>query len=296
MRKLITALLALTAINVYALDSNSIVSKNNIFLSPHYDDILLTFGGTIHTNSQSFNNSKVTIYDFFSVSNWTGNDENIQSNQRISKVTAQRNSEDVQVFNQLFNGQLKYRMITMGYLEAPLRNYSGPKTAGGGPGGNFSTFRSDEINLYNNIYQDVKPILKQDNCSVFLLSAIGYHIDHFILREAVIRAAHDLGSEAKCKIYFGEDEPYTGANMDKSNVQINAFKQRLNLTPIDIKADAKWKVDMFNNNYYSQYESGYDEGVSNRIKVLNGHERLYLWQDYARAHTDPSCNQNFCKY
>ena len=134
------------------------------------------------------------------------------SDKRINEITLTRIQEDRQNLTNMFKGWKNFQYNFYGYREAPLRNYVGPKTAGGGAGGDFTTFRKPEKELFNKLTDRAKIFLVKDDCAVFILSAIGHpqHIDHFILREAVVRAAFELGPKAKCTIYFGEDEPYTG--------------------------------------------------------------------------------------
>jgi LmbE family N-acetylglucosaminyl deacetylase len=200
--KLLVALLsvAATAIPSVVYAENSVATplpQNLIFVSPHADDIALTFGGLIN-NEKGLSDKNNTTMLIFSQSQWTENDNAKDlSPQRISKVSQMRLNEDQAALDNLFN--FNYRMETYGYPDAPIRHYEGPKTAGGGPGGNFSTFGTPEKQVYQDLVPMFENKLKTPNCAMFVLMANGYHVDHFIVREAVITAARNLGKKAQCQ-------------------------------------------------------------------------------------------------
>lgn len=278
-----------------------VISQTNLyFLSPHADDISLTFGGLIQSED-GFKNKNIRYTTYFGTSNWTANELNLSTDKRVNTITHMRFKEDRDALTELFGGWKNYLYTFHGYHDAPLRDYVGSLTAAGGPGGNFSTFREAEKKLFIEFYNNVKPILAQPDCAAFVLMANGFHIDHFILREAVIKAAHDLKDQAQCQIYFGEDQPYTGANPDAVNAQILEFVDRLGLVPITYPIDVDKKIALFTNNYFSQYEPVYPSAIEARTKLLGdgvrGGERIYLWPivNYKNSATDPTCTQDFCQ-
>ena len=313
------------------------ITKKMIFLGPHPDDIVLTFGGFLETYKEAMP-QYIDYMVAYNISNYTADGCEIDTNpnidctglnadlsdDRINLVTGLRMREDLNYFNcSLFisaadkatydfshpiNCQKYSKKIVnihiLGEPDALIRGYSGTKTAGGGPEGNFSDFRDQEIASFENIYNAVYPLLQTPNCSLFTLSAIGSHIDHFIVREAIIKAAYDLGDRAQCQIYFGEDQPYMGSNEKDSERDIQAFKARLQLKDITYPINAEDKLNSFLNNYPSQNEGEiYPQAILDRAKKLNdrdsdqGGERFYKWErkHYEKSKTDPSCKQDFCQ-
>ncbi|MDC5707244.1 hypothetical protein OPW41_20720 [Vibrio europaeus] len=275
-----------------------IKEKNVFFLSPHPDDTLLTFGGLIN-NMQLTNqleDKNVIGEVFFSMSNYTTNHLDELTNKRIFDVTTMRFNEDLAAHIDMFKSWDKFRYKTNGFGDAPLRKYQGSKTAGGGPGGDFADFRESEAQIYLRMAEDMKPMLKTENCAVFALIANGSHIDHFIVREALIKAAYDLGDEVQCQIYFGEDQPYTGSNLKKRDDQYKSLKERLPkgaLTPRDYGVDYRYKMALYKKHYLSQYDaSGYIPSLKkNKI------ERLYTWDkaSYKKIKTHPHCKGEYCE-
>ncbi|MSP53043.1 MAG: hypothetical protein EXR81_02170 [Gammaproteobacteria bacterium] len=276
----------------------NIKEKNLVFLSPHPDDIALTFGGLVLAN-KGFKKHLIHYSVFFGTSNWTDNELNIKTDHRIEYVTVTRFAENRLALNRMFGGWQNYHFTFQPFWDSLLRDYAGPPTAGGGPGGDFSTFRPIEKKTFQDIVALVKPIVAQKDTAIFILLAIGSHIDHFILREAVITAAYELGDQAHAQIYLGEDQPYTGslANTKVTVATIKQLTKRLGLQPLTYPIKIQEKVDLFQEIYFSQYSPDYIVGLKNRAKQLNGGERIYLWpkENYKKTPSDPSCKQSYCK-
>ena len=163
----------------------NITEKNLVFLSPHPDDITLTFGGLIIAQKGLKKHHK-DYHVFFGTSNWTENDLNSMTNHRVETVTVTRFTENIFALNALFGGWDQYHFNFHGFYDAVLRRYQGPATAGGGPWGNFSTFRKIEKDNFQAIVEIVKLILVKKDTAVFALMANGAHIDHFILDSETI--------------------------------------------------------------------------------------------------------------
>ena len=101
------------------------------------------------------------------------------------------------------------------------------------------------------------------------------HIDHIIVREAVLDAYVKLGKSVNAQIYIGEDLPYTGLASDENWVKANLFLAQFKWQLLDFPVDANAKASLVEKHYPSQVEDSYREGVMNRARQLNGHERLY---------------------
>lgn len=267
------------------------------FFSPHPDDILLTFGGLIHKLSgqgELGNRNSVTEV-FFGLSNYTTNHLDVLTNKRVSDVSTLRFTEDFLSHVSMFGSWKHFRYQSNGFYDAPLRLYRGSTTAGGGPGGTFLNFRAVEQEAYEQIVEQVKPALKQENCAAFVLLANGSHIDHFIVREAVMQAAAELGNEAKCEIFFGEDQPYTGANPDAANDEIDSIKARLPagaITKHSYWIDKQKKINAFKEYYLSQYDATYIPSLES-----TDFENVYRWEPktYGALKPHPNCGGAYCQ-
>jgi hypothetical protein len=294
MNAVVCALLALPGMSQAEFN---ITHKNLHFFSPHPDDILLTFGGLIHNLSEkgALPQHRSVTEVFFGLSNYTTNHLDVLTNKRVSDVSAQRFTEDFLSHISMFGSWKNFRYQSNGYYDAPLRLYRGSTTAGGGPAGTFLNFRAAEQEAYENIVAQVKPTLKKENCAAFILLANGSHIDHFIVREAVMKAAAELGSEAKCEIFFGEDQPYTGANPSNANDEIDSIKARLpagSITKYSYWIDKKKKIDTFKEYYLSQYDVAYIPPLES-----SDFEVLYRWDPstYGALQSHQNCSNSYCK-
>ncbi len=293
----IIAFHSMFAINNKSINKDTPIDfpHNLIFVSPHPDDILLTFAGLIDNNNGFINHNTQSMV-FFNTSQHTMNSNPSDlSKERTKRVSMQRYLEETSAINDLF--QDKARLETYGYLDAPLRHYKGHKTVTAGPGGNFNTFGIQEISIYNQLIAILKNKLQTTDCAMFVLMANGSHIDHYIVREAVITAAKQLGNKATCKIYFGQDQPYTGANPENSKKEMINFQKRLSLQKISYKINHTNKINNFAKHYISQYSEDYAIGINTWANVNNGKEDIFFWDPklYAQAPIDISCNQTFCK-
>ena len=108
------------------------------------------------------------------------------------------------------------------------------------------------------------------------------HIDHILLREALMDAWDELEQKTNTTICFGEDQPYAGL-ADKNDWDIaRSYLNALPLIEINYPIDTERKSDLLMNHYPSQVEESYREGVLNRAEQLKqkygsdtGLERLY---------------------
>ncbi len=254
-----------------------IFPKNLLFVSPHCDDTLLTFFGLIE-NHGGFTDHNIQSLLIFSRSQWITKDPNNTdlSLERINRVSTQRSLEETEAINSLFKNRA--RMESYGYPDAPIRLYKGPATAGGGPWGDFSTFGTQETEIYHKLISLFKNKLQIPESALFVLMSNGSHIDHFIVREAVITAANSLGNKARCKIYFGADQPYTGANPEQAVEQILYLQQRLKLQKISYKINYHNKIDAFATYYKSQCSDEYKTSLESWAQFNNDYEDIYLWE------------------
>lgn len=259
-------------------DNPAFPGQTVLFLSPHPDDIALTFGGLI-LNNAGFKGKTVICSTFFSRSQWTDNDQEFNlSTKRINTVTKERFAEELDCLTFMFNDAVNARLEHYGFSDAPVRHYAGKKTVAGGPGGDFSCFKKLETKAFNQIKEIIKSKLQIPDSAIFLLMANGQHIDHFIVREALIASVRELGPDkVKSAIYFGEDQPYTGGSPEEAAREIKQLTSRLNLQPIAYNIDIGKKTDLFTNYYYTQFDDSYVTNLKARYDLLGGKEQIYLW-------------------
>lgn len=303
---LIPFVLIASAQSAYAYsDIYNIEGKENlIIISPHQDDALLTFGGYLQflKDAGKLDNVRTEINVMVGLSNYSTNWHNVTTEHRVMHISKNRYSEDLDGLSNLFGGWDKFRYKIQGLWDAPLRGYEGRETAGGGSAGTFKDFRQEEISEFNYAVEIIKPMLINDKSLVLVPIANGNHIDHFIMKEAVIKAAYILGDEAKATIIFGQDQPYTGANPSGENEEIDALIKRLPSNAItknyvtlikDTNGETS-KLRIYKKDYLTQYDEGYLIPLENNIE-----ETLYVWKPSTyksvKSHIDCGVNQTFCK-
>lgn len=305
---------------VTPLNNGPIIMESKLkFISVHPDDLSLTFGGLI-LNNNGFSGKKISIYEPFDQSNYMsgGSWASDYTNSRVADVTGIRMTEDLTAFNSLFKTWVNYKFGAKLYPENSLRNYMsggnitdktdfGSISVKANNNGYFPYFTKLDKQYYRSVYYDMIDLLYDNNCVVFAPLAAGnptvlQHLDHFLVREAVTQAAHDLalkyGTDKICKIYFGEDQPYVNSDPAGSAKVINNFISRLHSNQkITYNIDAAKKWDVISKSYKSQieYDDIYKEGV-----VIKGtpNETVYLWDknSYSKALPDHSCNEKYCNY
>jgi len=108
------------------------------------------------------------------------------------------------------------------------------------------------------------------------------HIDHILVREAVMDARDEMVHHTNATICFGEDQPYSGLANKNDWDKARAFINDLPITEINYRIDAERKSDLLMKHYPSQVEESYREGVLNRADQLKekygsntGVERIY---------------------
>ena len=263
--------------------------ENLYFLSPHYDDVILTFGGLIENLVKAKAKKSYHILHFFSRANYQARD--IEGNKRtddkrLQYATGIRLIEELNCLDELF-GDIRYSYQIEGEKECFAR--SKPMKEGESfefPQGNKNSFDENDWKIYRRIKQTLKPLLLKENHAVFCPYAMKEHIDHVILRDALVETVQENTSSIKAQVFFGEDQPYTGLASPDDWETNRAFQSQLDLIEIDYPINAAKKADMVMKHYPSQVEESYREGVLNRsdelLKMNNwqnetGCERIYRW-------------------
>lgn len=279
--------------------SNSFPRYNNLqILSPHPDDSVLTFGGLLYDLGKDFTINDVHYNVLANISNYvvTGGSPSVE------EVTGIRHLEDINAYNKLLmtDDRIKhYTYTAFNEKDSPLINSSDT---------DFSGFNDAAVaqfkNAYHQIYNLMATVSQQPGTCAFMVNAAlpnpgGYgHINHFILREAALKAVHDLGSsKLKCDVYLGEDLPYYNNNKTGAHKMIEALTTRLHLTPVDYVIDVEKKMNAVNQ-YPSQLTSDYEAAVRARAVELGDKERVYKLDSnyFTNFHVDSSCSKDYCKY
>ena len=250
-----------------------IKQKNIIILSPHYDDVLLTFGGYLDAlyRNKLVDAKEIKVVNIFSRSTYQAHDDvgnKDVSLDRIKYATGIRLLEDLECLDELI-GHENYIYELLGERECLLRGKNlETNEAFEFPHGTRDDFGDEDWQIYGRIKKYASKLLALKDTAILLPLGVKEHIDHIILREAVIDAKRELKDNLNAVIYFGEDQPYTGhANKDEWE-KAEAFLKRHNVLTINYQVNILRKTDLLFKHYTSQVEESYREAVLKRARQL----------------------------
>ena len=267
---------------------SEVIPENNIIvLSPHYDDVALSFGG--YLNALAVNHliggKNIRIVSIFSRSNYQVRDEEGNADvslKRIQYATGIRLLEDLNCIDDMI-GHDNYTYEIKGERECMLRQKSWKLgEVFEFPQGNKGNFEEEDWEIYTRIKKYASRWIIPKDTAVLLPLGMKEHVDHVILRDAVVDARSELAEQGNAVIYFGEDQPYTGL-ADNNDWEIaETFLNTMSVEQIDYNIDANRKADLVWKYYRTQVEESYREGILNRSAQLNkkygtntGVERVY---------------------
>jgi len=273
---------------------------NLIMVVPHHDDTILGCGNfVIEALARGVLTTVTRVFVSCSRTNFFANyQEGLLSEEQIQRVTQARIEEDTLGCNDLFGGSYNWRQGIIGEWDAPIRGYSGPMTAGGGSWGDFSTFRPEEIDMYNRLITQYMWMLQEENTTILCLIANGSHVDHFNVREAMLHAAFLVGDNAKAQIVFVEDEPYTSDNTDQRFVEFDKLNARTGngLTSLGMACrPGQYKNthmhEIFDAHYRTQYTDDYEADLNKNNDFI-----IYTLDKakYKSITKDTSCTADYC--
>jgi hypothetical protein len=264
-----------------------IPEKNIIILSPHYDDVPLTFGGYLNglTHNQLQGVKNIRIVHIFSRSNYQVRDDEgnrDHSMKRIQFATGIRLLEDLNCLDELI-GKGHYSYEIKAERECAIRQKKWkPGEAFEFPQGDRNDFDDEDWQIFNRIKNYSQEWLQLQETALLLPIGMKEHIDHIILREAVMESVYELIHHVAATIYFGEDQPYTGLADEEDWAKTRVFLNTHPAERIDYPIDEIKKADQVMNYYPSQVEESYREGIINRSiqlkeehKSKTGIERMY---------------------
>ena len=195
---------------------SEVIPENNIIiLSPHYDDVPLTFGGYLDALAvnQLIHGKNIRIINIFSRSNYQVRDEEGNADvslKRIQYATGIRLLEDLNCLDEMI-GYDNYTYEIKGERECMLRQKNWKLgEVFEFPQGNKENFDEEDWEIYAHIKKYAARWIIPKDTAVLLPLAVKEHVDHAILRDAVVDARSELADNGNAIIYFGEDQPYTG--------------------------------------------------------------------------------------
>ena len=250
-----------------------IKEKKIIILSPHYDDVLLTFGGYLDAlyRDNLIDTKDIRVVNIFSRSTYQAHDDvgnKDVSLERIKYATGIRLLEDLECLDELI-GHENYTYELLGERECLLRDKNlETNEAFEFPHGTRDEFGEEDWQIYERLKKYVLKLFALKNSAILLPLGVKEHIDHIILREAVVDAKREIKDNLNAVIYFGEDQPYSGhANQDEWE-KAEAFLKENNVLSINYPVNILHKTDLLFKHYTSQVEESYGEGVHKRAYQL----------------------------
>ena len=250
-----------------------IEKKNIIILSPHYDDVLLTFGGYLDGlyRSNLIHTKKIRIINIFSRTTYQAHDDvgnKDVSLERIKYATGIRLLEDLECLDELI-GHGNYAYELLGERECLLRDKNlETSEAFEFPHGTKDEFGDEDWQIYKRLKEFISELLVLEDTAILLPMGVKEHIDHIVLREAVVDAKKEIKGKMNAVIYFGEDQPYTGHTNQEEWEKVEAFLKNNNVLVIDYQVNILYKTDLLFKHYTSQVEESYREGIHRRAYQL----------------------------
>lgn len=262
---------------------------NIIILSPHYDDVPLTFGGYLDSLAVNgfITRKNIRIVNIFSRSNYQARDDQGNSDQsmkRLQYATGIRLIEDLNCLDELI-GKGNYSYEIKAERECVIRQKAWkPGEAFEFPHGTRDDFDEEDWQIFERIKKYALQWIEMPDTALLLPLGIKEHIDHIILREALMETILNPDLPTNVTIYFGEDQPYTGLADKRDWAKAQSFIQNHSLLPLDYPINAQRKAEIVREYYPTQVEESYMTGILNRSKQLmrengciTGVERIYRW-------------------
>jgi hypothetical protein len=264
-----------------------IPEKNIVIFSPHFDDVLFMLGGYINElkKIQLLNTKTFHIVIIFSRSNYlagTGNGNFDNSLDRVKLATGKRLLEDQNCNDELF-GRFNYTYELLGENECFTRGKSFADSEMEFPHGMFNDFDEADEDIFYRMKRRIAEWSVMDDVALVFPMAFKEHIDHFIVREAAVSAAEEIGENRRAAFYFQEDKPYGGISDETELARIDAFIKENTLEARTYTCDPQKVVDLAFKHYTSQVEEVYKTGIRERSRVLKEQmktdepcDRIYL--------------------
>jgi len=202
-------------------------------VSPHYDDLAFSLGGTI----TSFSRYNMEIDDLivFSRTTYTKDNPGHSGGSKIEKnVSTQRLLEEKNMTNLLKN----IKISTMGLTDSPTRGVK-----------NIVSLENEEKHQsLPDLEKILLPILKskiEQGEQLFFPLAICGHIDHILVRHLAEKLlSTNISFKSYPQIIFYEDLPYAVLATKKDQEQTDKIIKKLNLEPLLVPINYKYKLKL----------------------------------------------------
>src|SRR6476619_3856719 len=190
---------------------NKLIPESNIVVfSPHFDDFLFMLGGYVTElrKASSLTTKSFHILLIFSRSNYlagTGNNNFDNSLDRIKLATGKRLLEDQECIDMLL-GKSNYRYELLGESECFTRGKSFADSEMEFPHGMFDDFDQADEEIFARMQNRIAQWSAMEDVALVFPMAFKEHIDHFIVREAAVAVAKEVGPKRNAAFYFQEDK------------------------------------------------------------------------------------------
>jgi hypothetical protein len=258
---------------MYITPIHEVIPESNIVVfAPHFDDFLFMLGGYVLElkNKNLLDTKQFHILILFGRSNYlagTGEENCDTGLDRIKLATGRRLMEDLGCTDELL-GEFNYRYEIIAEKECFVRSKVQADSEMEFPHGMYEDFDTLDEQIFKRMQQRVeKWAVQKDTALVFPL-AIKEHIDHFIVREAGMKAAKILGTNANACFYFQEDKPYGGIAEKNELERIDAFILENGLKNRIYQHHPEMVIELAFKHYTSQVEEVYKKGIRKRSSFL----------------------------
>ena len=265
-----------------------IPETNIVVFSPHFDDFTFLLGGyVLQLKEQGLLHTKrFHINLLFSRSNYlagTGTENFDTSLDRLKLATGKRILEDMDCIDELL-GKFNYRYELLGENECFSRGKPFADSEMEYPHGMYEDFDETDQAIFERMKKRVRQWAMKKDTALIFPTAILEHIDHFIVREAGIIVAKELGKEANARFYFQEDKPYGGLATGEDLERIENFIKDNRLESRAYIYEPEQVINLAFTHYISQVDESYKTGIRNRgnylQKLLNADypcDRIFLY-------------------
>lgn len=249
-----------------------IPQSNIVVFAPHFDDFTFMLGGYAHQLKEQglLHTKKFHIVLLFSRSNYlagTAEDNFDTSLDRLKLATGKRVLEDMECLDEQL-GEFNYRYELTGERECFSRGKAFTDSEMEFPRGMYDDFDEWDESIFERMKDRIRRwAMEKDTAFIFPL-AMMEHIDHFIVREAGIIVAKELGNKANAAFYFHEDKPYGGIATDVELQRTESFIKNHSLECRVYRCDPERVIELAFKHYISQVEEVYKTGIRSRAAFL----------------------------
>lgn len=264
-----------------------IVETNIVIFSPHFDDVLFMLGGYINEMKEAdlLHTKNFHVAIIFSRSNYlagTGDGNFDTTLDRVKLATGKRLLEDQDCNDELL-GRFNYTYELFGEDECFTRGKNFADSEMEFPHGMYEDFDEQDEEIFERMRSRIAQWSAMEDVALIFPTAFKEHIDHFIVREAAMAVADEMGEARKAAFYFQEDKPYGGIADDEELERINSFIEENTLEARTYTCDPQKVIDLAFKHYVSQVEEVYKTGIRERSRVLKQQvksekpcDRIYL--------------------